>query len=235
MTAAASPSRAAVARFRTVCFACRKAAAPSFTAFCSDCGAMTDVAYDLSRVEVRESDDPYLRFRDLLPVDDVRLLPERTLPTPTLHAAKLGDVLGLPWLHLKDETKDPTGTTKDRMAAVALAYLQECGVRGFCTSSTGNSSTAFAHAIERTPALTMYLFTAEQFRDRVHARASERVVHFLLRDASFVDAAQAAADFAREHGLVAEQGFFNPGRREGLKLAWLEAVDQVTWPIDRYV
>jgi threonine synthase len=34
---------------------------------------------------------------------------------------------------------------------------------------------------------------------------------------------------------VAERGFFNPGRREGLKVAWLEAAEQVPRTIDWYV
>src|SRR5256886_15862678 len=56
-----------------------------------------------------------------------------------------------------------------------------------------------------------------------------------MRDASFVDAATYAGSYARQHGLVSESGFFNPGRREGLKLAFLEAAEQVPRPIDWYV
>jgi threonine synthase len=81
----------------------------------------------------------------------------------------------------------------------------------------------------------MYLFTASQFRDRVSVPASEQVVHFVLEDATFVEAFEAAGEFARAQGITAERGFFNPGRREGLKLAWLEAVDQVPRAIDWYV
>ncbi len=44
-----------------------------------------------------------------------------------------------------------------------------------------------------------------------------------------------AADFAKSQGLISERGFFNPGRREGLKLAFLEAAEQVPPPINWYV
>jgi threonine synthase len=196
---------------------------------------MSDVEYDLGSVEIRDSANPYLRFGDLLPVADQSLLPGDDRFTPTVHATKLGHALGLPWLYLKNETGLPTGTTKDRMAAVALAYLHECGVRSFCTSSTGNSSTAFGHSISRLPSLVMYLFTASQFRDRVQLPAAHRVLHHVLRDATYVEAFEFARDFATRHGLVSERGFFNPGRREGLKLAWLESVEQVPRPIDWYV
>jgi threonine synthase len=196
---------------------------------------MSDIEYDLGWVALHDSENPYRRFRDLLPVADASLLPADAAFTPTVHATRLGKALGLPRLYLKDETRLPTGTTKDRMAAVALAFMQERGVRSFCVSSTGNSSTAYGHAIGRFPELAMYLFTAAQFQDRVQAPENDQVANFLLRDASFVDAAAVAHRFAGEHDLVAESGFFNPGRREGLKLAFLEAVDQVGRPIDWYV
>jgi threonine synthase len=196
---------------------------------------MADIEYDLRNVELRDSVNPYVRFGDLLPVTDPGLLPADGEPTATVHAIRLGEALGMSRLYLKDETALPTGTTKDRMAAVALAYLYERGVRRFATSSTGNSSTAYAHAIARIPGLVMYLFTAAQFRDRVQAPAGDRVVNFLLRDATFVEAFEAARRFAERESIVSERGFFNPGRREGLKLAWLEAVDQVPGQIDWYV
>ena len=221
--------------FRTFCKRCLSALGPGFTPFCPDCGGIANVEYELESVRLRESPNPYVRFRDLLPVVDDGLLPDDAAFTPTVHATRLGDELGMPSLYLKDETGLPTATTKDRMAAVALAYLYEHGVRGFATSSTGNSSTAYAHAISRVPDVVMYLFTASQFRDRVDVPAADRVVNYILRDATFVEAFDAARDFAEEHGYTSERGFFNPGRREGLKLAWLEAADQVPRRIDWYV
>jgi threonine synthase len=222
-------------RFRTVCTRCRKPLGWEFHPLCPDCGSFSDVEYDLPAVELRDLVNPYMRFADLLPIGDRTLLPDDARFTPTVHATSLGEALGMSWLYLKDETKLPTGTTKDRMAAVGLPYLYEHGVRAFSTSSTGNSSTAYAHAISRIPELVMYLFTASRFRRRVQAFAGDQVVNFLLEDATFVEAFDEARAFAQRNGLVPERGFFNPARREGLKLAWLEAAEQVPRPIDCYV
>lgn len=196
---------------------------------------MSEVEYDLESARLSDAANPYERFFDLLPVADPSLLPEQATFTPTVHAQHLGDELGLPWLFLKDETQLPTGTTKDRMAAIALPYLHERGVRSFTTSSTGNSSSAYAHAISRIPELVMYVFTASQFRDRLTLPAQAQVVDIVLRGATFVEAFAVAGEFADRCDMVAERGFFNPGRREGLKLAWLEAAEQVPRPIDWYV
>ncbi|HUF61648.1 MAG TPA: pyridoxal-phosphate dependent enzyme [Verrucomicrobiales bacterium] len=196
---------------------------------------MTDAIYDLTQVQLYDSSNPYQRFRDLLPIHNPGLMPNDAAYTPTVHAQRLGEVIGLPKLYLKDDTKLPTGTTKDRMAAVALAYLFECGVQSFCTSSTGNSSTAYAQALTGFPDFRMYLFTAENFQNRVQYRDNPHIVHYLLRDATFAEAFEASGAFAKMNRFVSERGFFNLGRREGLKISWLEAVDQIDGPIDWYV
>ena len=192
--------------------------------------------YDLKKVELHASPNPYVRFVDLLPIKTVHdRLPADARYTPTIHATRLGAHLGMPSLYLKNETVLPTCSTKDRMAAVSLAYLWECGVRAFCTSSTGNSSSAYAHAIRAYPDMRLHLFTAEAFLRRVQHADHPQVMHVGLRDASFVDAFEFAGAYAQQQGLVSERGFFNPGRREGLKLAFLEASEQVDRPLDWYV
>jgi len=217
------------------CHDCGTVAPPGFHPFCGECGGMVDVEYPLEKARLARSVDPYVRFADLLPVDR----PRQSLPPSTYtalaHAIRLGRRLGLNHLYLKDETSLPTKTTKDRMAAVALAYLHDRGVRAFCASSTGNSSTAFGRAIRSFPDMHLYLFTAEQFVARVQHADHGQVTHFGMRGASFVEAAEYSGAYARRHGLVAESGFFNPGRREGLKLAFLEASEQAPAPIDWYV
>lgn len=196
---------------------------------------MVDVVYSLDSVQLRESPDPYIRFRDLLPISTMqhRLPPAEY--TPLVHATHLGERLGLTSLYLKNETVLPTSTTKDRMAAVSLAYLYQCGVRTFCTSSTGNSSTSFVFRIRAFPDMHIILFTAEDFVARVQHAEHRQVTHYGMRNASFVEAAEYASRYAREHKLTSEAGFFNPGRREGLKLAFLEASEQAQRPIDWYV
>lgn len=196
---------------------------------------MVDVHYVLDEVQLKDSPNPYVRFAGLLPLTTLRDSLPQAEYTPLVPAVRLGRAFGMASLYLKNETALPTKTTKDRMAAVSLPYLRERGVRAFCASSTGNSGTAFAYGIQAYPEMHLYLFTAEQFVPRVQHADHDQVTHFGMRDASFVDAASYAGNYARQHGLVSESGFFNPGRREGLKLAFLEASEQVPQPIDWYV
>jgi threonine synthase len=220
---------------KLVCVACNKVQERGYKPVCDACGALTNPEYDLSRVRFRRSANPYVRFSGLLPVKDKSLLPDSAAYTPVVHARNLGRKIGLPGLFLKNETILPTGTTKFRMAAVALPYLYECGVKHFCTSSTGNTSTAYAARIPDTPDIRMTLFTASGFRHRVNYVENPRIRHYVLEDANFAEAFECAGVYARENGYTSERGFFNPGRREGLKLAFFEATEQVPGNIDCYV
>ncbi len=220
---------------RFFCTRCAKSVGDGYKPFC-DCGGMVEVGYEPRSVHLADSANPYVRFADLLPVAVTRdRFPADARYSPTIHARKLGAHLDMPSLYLKDETVLPTRSTKDRMAAVSLGFLWERGVRAFCTSSTGNSSTSYAHAIRAFPGMTLYLFTAENFVSRVQHADHPQVVHFGMRDATFVEAFNYAATYAAEHKLVSERGFFNLGRREGLKMAFFESSDQVPGPIDWYV
>jgi threonine synthase len=220
---------------RFFCTSCAKPIGDAYKPFC-ECGGMVEVGYDPGSVRLADSANPYVRFADLLPVAATRdRFPTDARYSPTVHARKLGAQLEMPSLYLKDETVLPTRSTKDRMAAVSLGFLWERGVRAFCTSSTGNSSTSYAHAIRAFPGMTLYLFTAENFVTRVQHADHPQVVHFGMRDATFVEAFNYAATYAAEHELVSERGFFNLGRREGLKMAFFEASDQVPRAIDWYV
>ncbi|MEO7655031.1 MAG: pyridoxal-phosphate dependent enzyme [Sphingomicrobium sp.] len=220
--------------FHLTCGDCGADQPDAYASGCNVCGGLIEARFDLDRVKLRDSDDPHQRYFDLIPVRDEMLMAPG-VRTRSVHARNLGQRYGLNNLYLKDETENPTGTTKDRMAAVALPFLYEGGVRHFCASSTGNSSTGYAQAIGQIPAMKMELFTAEDFKDRVNYAPTEQIRHHVLREASFVDAGDFSTAFAETHGFTAERGFFNLGRREGLKLPWLEALEQVSRRIDYYV
>ena len=121
------------------------------------------------------------------------------------------------------------------MAAVSLGFLWDRGVKAFCTSSTGNSSSSYAFAIQAYPDMKVLIFTADRFLERVKYADHPQVEHFCMQGASFVEAAEYSTIYAKRYGLTAEGGFFNLGRREGLKLSFMEATEQIPQNIDWYV
>jgi threonine synthase len=64
--------------------------------------------------------------------------------TPRLPASRLGAALGLERLTIKDETRNPTGSFKDRMLAVGISRAKELGKSTVAVQSSGNVAAAAA-------------------------------------------------------------------------------------------
>jgi threonine synthase len=222
------------ARFELRCLRC-EASATGFATRCPRCGGAFEPRFRRTpRIRDAEA-SPLRRYFEFLPLEDLDAAvwtgaPE---PTPCRRARALEAAMGHAPILLKDETVHPTRTTKDRMASVVLSSFRELGVRAFASSSTGNSSTSLAIGLARVPELTAHLFCGEAFLGAMSWPDLPNVRLYVLEGASFVDAFEAARA-ARVGGSVSEGGFFNPARRAGLKLAFLEAVEQAPGPIDWY-
>jgi threonine synthase len=223
-------------QYELECARCKVRMPGRFDTVCA-CGGMLETIFDLSRARLVDSPNPFVRFADLLPVRDRSIYPRETRTTPTIHAKRLGALVGLPWLYLKNESVHPTGSTKDRASIISLAMLLESGTLSFVTSSTGNAGTAYAYALELPPfaSMQMTLFVGEAFAMRANRCNLDRIKLFGLRGGSFVEAGAVGAAYAREHKLLSDGGFFNPAKREGAKLAYFEATDQIPRAIDWYV
>jgi threonine synthase len=224
-----SPLRS-MGREKRVILRCRRCAAQYervHVAKCKQCGGIVDPCYDLTRARIADDDgDSLRRYFDLLPLESSEHVHGGCEPTPLVHARELGHRYELDQLWLKDETGHPTRTTKDRMAACTLSRFQELGIGTFVASSTGNSSTSFAHWIDRHARgkLHAHLFSGAGWVSR-HQYCDHGGVSLHVVEGTFVQTGAAAKAYAVEHELIWEGGFFNPSRREGLKLAYLEALD----------
>ena len=84
------------------------------------------------------------RYHALLPVDLAHAVWLGEGETPLIHATTLGARVGLDALYLKNETRNPTGSYKDRMAAVLVARARELGARVVTIASSGNAGAALA-------------------------------------------------------------------------------------------
>src|SRR5207244_5448195 len=83
------------------------------------------------------------RYAPLLPVSPAGRVDLGDGWTQLRRAERLGAELGLPNLYLKDETRNPTHSFKDRVVSVALTKAREFGFGTVACASTGN----LAHAV----------------------------------------------------------------------------------------
>lgn len=117
---------------------------------CEECFGPLEAAYDLESVRAEvtrhtiESDPPSLwRYWPLLPASPEGRVDLGDGFTPLRRAGRLGAELGLGNLYVKDETRNPTHSFKDRVVSVALTKAREFGSDTVACASTGN----LAHAV----------------------------------------------------------------------------------------
>jgi threonine synthase len=84
------------------------------------------------------------RYREFLPPDERDVVSLCEGMTPLVPVPRLGSRLGVPRLHIKDESRNPTWSFKDRLASSALAMGLRFGARVVGVSSSGNAGAAAA-------------------------------------------------------------------------------------------
>ena len=168
------------------------------------------------------------RYAELLPVDAP---PTRGLAvgsTPLLAADRLAPDLGLDRLWIKDDTRNPSLSFKDRAVAVAAARAVEFGVEALACASTGNlaGATAAAAAALGLPA---YVFIPADLEPA-------KVDHALAYGATVVPIEGTYDDVNRLCLEVADEtgwGFVNinlrPFYAEGSKTLAYEIAESLGW------
>lgn len=117
---------------------------------CTDRGLGVNLAagYDLTglaEVPVDAAQPGLFRYRELLPLRaDTPAVSLGEGSTPLLHLQRYGAAHGLSRLLLKDESRNPTWSYKDRLAAVAVTKAREFGATRIVVSSSGNHGAAAA-------------------------------------------------------------------------------------------
>ncbi|HZB20031.1 MAG TPA: pyridoxal-phosphate dependent enzyme [Blastococcus sp.] len=167
------------------------------------------------------------RYRDLLPVADgpVRF-PLPVGGTPLLPAPALRQALGMPRLWLKDETRSPTASNKDRATALVIEGGLRRGVDTITTASTGNAAVSTANGAAAA-GLRAVIFVSPDCRPEKLAmmtRAGARVFQVPEGYAAAVDLSRTAA---AAFGWLDRNTGVNPVTLEAKKTVAFEVWEQL--------
>lgn len=173
-------------------------------------------------------DEPSLwRYLPLLPVNDPGGL-ETPLHaagwTPVFASPRLRSEQGLGLLWVKDESRNPTASFKDRASAVVVARAREIGAEVVVTASTGNAGAALA-GMAAAVGQKAVIFAP---RSAPPAKIAQLLVfgaQVLLVDGSYDDAFDLTIQAAQEFGWYCRNTGYNPFTLEGKKTAALEIWD----------
>lgn len=194
--------------------------------------------YDLEKARAELDRDRLLsrpanmwRFRELLPVRD----PDQIVTLgeggkPVLKLPRLGDVLDLTNLYIKDEGQNPTGSFKALGLAAAVSRACELGVTEFVIPTAGNAGSALAAYAARAGA-TAHVFMPSDaplinITEVQMTGADLRLVNGLINDAG----REAAAE-AKEGGWFDVSTLKEPYRVEGKKIMGYELAHEFGWEL----
>ncbi|MGH3134344.1 MAG: threonine synthase [Gaiellaceae bacterium] len=112
----------------------------------------------LSSDELRRRPFDQWRYAEALGVDRSQRVSLGEGGTPLVDAPRLAEVVGLRKLWIKDESRNPTWSFKDRAASLAASHARRLGCPGLVVASTGNAAAATAAYARRAGLLALVLF-----------------------------------------------------------------------------
>jgi threonine synthase len=200
-----------------------------------------DVVYDYDAISERltrralkaRSNRDIWRYQELLPVSSGFAVRLGEGGTPLIRSSRLGERLGLKNLFLKDDTRNPTASFKDRAMAVGSAKAVELKKTDVAIASSGNAAASLA-AYSAAAGMKCHAFVPPD-------AAAGKVAQLLLYGASITKCSQVKeGEDATVQAMLAavdKQGYypcpsfgpFNPYQVEGPKTMAYELHEQREW------
>lgn len=203
---------------------------------CEDCFAPLEVDYDyegisrvLSREAIASRPNNLWRYRELLPLDKDPIVGLASGATPLIRAPRLGRVLGLDDLYIKnDSVNSPTLSFKDRVTAVAINKALEFKLEAVGCASTGNLANSVA-ANAASAGLPAYILIPENLEPNKITATSIYGARVIAVRGNYDDVNRLCTEVAERHPW----GFVNVNLRpfygEGSKTFGYEIAEQLGW------
>ena len=214
------------------CSVCKKEYQPDDVTYtCPNDGGNLDVILDYPALrgvgieKLINPDDPSLwRYLPLLPVLDPGEYgtPLRAAGwTPLFSSPRISSDLGLTRLWIKDESRNPSASFKDRASAILVARAREIGAEVIVTASTGNAGAALA-GMAAAVGHKSVIFAP---KDAPPAKIAQLRVFgsmVLLVDGNYDAAFDLSIKASQEFGWYCRNTGYNPFTAEGKKTAAFE-------------
>ncbi|MCZ2127041.1 MAG: threonine synthase [Anaerolineales bacterium] len=149
--------------------------------------------------------------------------------TPVFTLRKLADELRLSHLWLKDESRNPTASFKDRASAIVVTRAREMKSNVVVAASTGNAGAALA-GMAAAANQKAVIFAPKNAPQAKVAQLLVFGAQVILVDGNYDDAFDLAVQASKEFGWYCRNTGYNPFTLEGKKTAafeiwewWLEA------------
>ena len=216
------------------CRECRREYESTFKYICDDCFGPLDVKYNFPSVTKEtfaNRENTYWRYFELLPIEKKsNIVSIGAGMTPLTKADKLGEILGLKNLYIKNDSVNPTFSFKDRPAGVAISRAKEFGLPAVGCASTGNlASATAAHAAKG--GFLCHIFAPSNIEMAKITQALSYGGNYIAVNGTYDDANRIAAQIGDSRGF----GIVNINLRsyyvEGSKTLAYEVAEQLDWQV----
>ena len=224
------------------CVRCGKTyeATPNLTT-CS-CGGILDVVYDydyirqnLTKEKLKTRPHTMWRYRELLPVEESTPdTPLRVGWSPLYEADRLGALLGVKKLWIKDDGQNPTASLKDRASAMAVAKAKEAGAKIIACSSTGNAASSLA-GNAAAAGLRTFIFVPERAPKGKVAQLMTFGANVISVQGNYEETFELSKKAIDKWGWYNRNAAINPYLSEGKKTVSLEIAEQLGWQMPDYL
>ncbi|MBN1582585.1 MAG: pyridoxal-phosphate dependent enzyme [Anaerolineae bacterium] len=201
---------------------------------CPSCGHdWLEVSYPYEKVrwrwdnELAQRDFDMWRYHDLLPLRDLsKRVTMGEGGTPLYQVTNVGLMLGLRHLYLKDERQGPTGSFKDRQAALAISAMRENGVTEAVLASTGNVAISYS-AYSTHAGIKLWAFLPSSVPPEKMREIALYGTDVIKVTGTYDQTKVVAQDFAKSKGLYYDRGLKNIAAREAMKTLGFETAEQL--------
>ena len=209
---------------------------------CENCFGPLEVAYDydaIKRVLTRELIESrprnLWRYRELLPVDGEPRIGLWSGFTPLVRAERLGAVLGVKELWVKDDSVNhPTFSYKDRVVSVAISKAIEFGFDTVSCASTGNlANSVSAHAARA--GLNCYIFIPDDLEQGKVIGSTIYGPRAVAVRGNYDDVNRLCSEIADKYGWAFVNINVRPYYTEGAKTYGFEIAEQLGWKLPKHI
>jgi len=202
---------------------------------CEFCFGPLEVVYDydeiksnISREKIEKGPKSLWRYVDLLPVENPTVGLTAGF-TPLKKAEKLGEVLGLKNLYIKDDSVNhPTLSFKDRVVSVALSKAKEFGFDTAACASTGNlANSVAAHSAQA--GMNCFVFIPANLETQKIIGSLVFNPTVVAVEGNYDDVNRLCSEIANDLGWAFVNINIRPYYAEGSKTLAFEVVEQLGW------
>jgi threonine synthase len=209
-------------------------AANLFAARCDACGSQwIEARYDVAALPAdwpeRLVRRPHTlwRYRDLLPFSNG--FPSVSMGegwTPLTRATGLERSSSQNEIWIKDERQQPTGSFKDRQAALTVSALSALGINEMVLASTGNAAAAYAAFCARA-GIKLWVFLTSSVPAEKMRELAIYGAEVVKITGTYDQAKDVAADFAERRGIYKDAGAKGITGKDSMKTIALEVAEQL--------